>query len=103
MTGGDLESRLARVEQGMIDLDKRVTNLTPLVAAVAVLSEKMDGTREDVAQYAAQAARDRKEAADREENRRKDKAATRQWAIGILVTVLLGLLAAAVVLIAQGH
>lgn len=110
MTDGNLESRLgrleqntARLEQGMIDVNRRVDTLVDLPKLVAVLTEQVKNLGEDLTTFATKAAQDRETAANREASHRRDKAATRQWAIGILVTILLGLLAASVVLIAQAH
>lgn len=91
----DLESRVTVVERGLDELRKQVDTLTPLVAAVAVLAEQVKTMNKDLATFADQAAEDRKAAANREAERTRQKAANRQWVIGLLVVVVIGLITAA--------
>jgi chromosome segregation ATPase len=104
------DSRLARVEQRVSDLDARVSALVPIANSVAILTERVETIRRDLAAYASQVSNLDTEIEKREEIGRQEQDANRKerrdarramWVLA--VTIIAALISAgAVILTSSG-
>ena len=110
MTSGDftVETRLARVEQRVSDLDARVMAMVPLTASVVQLTERVDVLRRDLRGYAdamktlnMQVEQREKEKEERDDEIRKERRDARRAMWSLTVLILCALIGAAAVLLSQ--
>lgn len=97
-----VETRLARVEQRVSDLDARLAALTPIATNVVQLTERVDTLRRDLRSYAGQVAKLDDEIATREHDTRIERRQARFALWGLTSTIVAALIVAAVTLLTTG-
>lgn len=106
----DDTSRIARLEEKVRSLDQRITGqdkridqLAPMLTQVATLNERVATTHANLMILRSDFAKFQEESQDRAEDDRKDKQQFNRWAIGLAITILLGLASVVAVVLASGH
>lgn len=102
MTDASQESRIARVEQRVDDLDNKVSTLMPVANNVGVLTERVETLRRDLATYANNVAKLDDEIEQREKDTRKERRDARLAMWGLTATIFAALIVAAVTLLVSG-
>jgi chromosome segregation ATPase len=74
----DVETRLARVEQRVSDIDTRLIAMVPIAASVIQLTERVEVLRRDLRQYAGQVSKLDDELEQRERDRADSERETRR-------------------------
>jgi hypothetical protein len=98
-SGGSLETRLARAEQHIVDLDKRMSEMVPLTTNVVQLNERVVGLRKDVDGYHADIRKYLDVQDTREETERKERRDARRAFWALAVVIFAALIGAAAVLL----
>jgi chromosome segregation ATPase len=105
----DMETRLARVEQRVSDLNERVIAMVPVATSVIQLTERVETLRRDLRAYAGQVSklddeieRRERDRADTEVETRRERRQTRIAIWGLAATILCALIVAAVTLLTSG-
>lgn len=103
MIDDEINARVARVEQRVTDLDTRLTAMTPMVASVVQLVERVS-----VLQLAFTKLEGKLELRDEREEARDvatqaERRAARRWMVTMTVTIFCALVGAMAVLITQVH
>lgn len=99
---GSTETRLARVEQRVSDIDARLIAMIPVAANVVQLTERVEVLRRDLRGYAEQVGKLDAEIEQRERDTREERRQARFAMWGLTATILAALIVAAVTLLTSG-
>jgi hypothetical protein len=98
------ETRLARVEQRVADLDTRVTAMVAVTASVIQLTERVETVRRDIGGYAGKLEAEIETREQREAEQRRESRETRRAMWLLTATIIAALItAAAVILTSSVH
>jgi chromosome segregation ATPase len=98
----DVETRLARVEQRVSDIDARLIAMVPVTASVIQLTERVEVLRRDLRGYASQVSKLDDEIEQRERETRQERRQARAAMWGLTATIVAALIVAAVTILTSG-
>lgn len=96
------ETRLARTEQRVSDLDNRMTAMIPMTTTVIQLAERVDILRRDLASYAGDLKNLEEEITKRDAATRTERRQARYAMWSLTIMILCALIGAAAVILTSG-